>query len=87
MITAGPNQQRQHGSFAVVRCYRPTRIERELLTQVFDIVQRAPGVDPAHTPLGLMRSVEVWRGEAIAPRSEPCCSGSLEEHRELEPVA
>ena len=39
MITAGPNQQRQHGSFAVVRCYRPTRIERELLTQVFDIVQ------------------------------------------------
>lgn len=86
MITAGPNQQRQHGSFAVVRCYRPTRIERELLTQVFDIVQRAPGVAPANTPLGLMRGVEVWTGEASAARSEQRCFGSLEPQREWEPA-
>ena len=70
MITASSNRQRQHGSFAVVRCYRPTRIERELLTQVFDIVQRATGVDPANTPLGLIRGVEVWEGEASSRSSE-----------------
>jgi hypothetical protein len=87
MITAGSNQQRQHGSFAVVRCYRPTRIERELLTQVFDIVHRATGVDPVNTRLGRMRGVKVCEGEASSPRSEHRYSGSLEQHRELEPVA
>lgn len=85
MITASPNQQRQHNGFAVTRCYRPTRIERELITQVFDIVQRSSAGDSSDVALDPML---VSEGEASSLPSEQRCPGSLEQQpRELEPAA
>lgn len=36
-MQATSNHQRKHAGFAVNRSYQPSRIERELLAQVFDL--------------------------------------------------
>ena len=88
MMNASPNQQRQHDGVAVMRCYRPTRIERELLAQVFDIVQRPSAGDSTNTTFDSMRGPVVSAGEASSLPSERRDSGSLEQQpRELEPAA
>lgn len=44
------NRHTNSAPYAVIRCYLPTRIERELLAQVFDLVGRGRGPvnDPAY---------------------------------------
>lgn len=45
------NRHTNSAPYAVIRCYLPTRIERELLAQVFDLVGRGRGPlsDPAYS--------------------------------------
>ena len=47
MNTAADSQQNGN-RFAVIRHYEPTRIERELLAQVFEIVSHRPEHDDRH---------------------------------------
>jgi len=87
-MNTGPNRQREHDSFAVIRCYRPTRIERELLTQIFDIVQRSSVVDFTNTTLDRNRGPAALKGEASwLPREQRCSHPIEQQQREWEPAA
>jgi hypothetical protein len=87
-MNTGPNRQRQGDSFAVMRCYRPTRIERELLTQIFDIVQRSPTVDFTNTTLDPKCGATALEGETgLLPREQRCSRSIEQQQREWEPAA
>jgi hypothetical protein len=67
---------RRHDSFAVIRDYQPTRIERELLAQVFDLAQRGltsgstrPGA--ATTTVGTTRGSVVTESGRVPMWGEP----------------
>ena len=88
MRSTRPNRQRHDDGFAVTRCYQPTRIERELLTQVFDLVQRSSAVDSRKTSPGAVRVATALESQPSSAASDHCCPGSSAFHRrELEPAA
>ena len=88
MRTTRPNRQRHQEGFAVTRCYQPTRIERELLTQVFDLVQRSSAVDSGRISSGPVRVATGLESPSSSLPSDHCGPGSLTFHqRELEPAA
>lgn len=87
-MKAAPNRLRQPDSFAVTRCYRPTRIERELLTQIFDLVQRSSAVDFTNATFDPKCGVATWKDEVrLLPREQRYSPAIEQQPIEGEPTA
>lgn len=86
-MNAASKRQRQRDSFAVTRCYHPTRIERELLTQIFDLVQRSSAVDSSDTVFDQRRGAAAWKDEeGLLLREQRHSHPAEQQPSELEPA-
>lgn len=87
-MKAAADSQKHANRFAVIRHYEPTRIERELLAQVFEIVSHWSGQDDGHVDqdstavisCGSQVAVDAKSSRGLASTDDAC-------RKPLEPAA